>query len=424
MALHACPRDVYFAARSGSDAGLRIAIITQRFPTLTERFTLHQVTGLIDLGHEVDVFANRPGPPGPEHREVRQYRLRERTHYGLYVPPWLLQRPHLFRVRHRLKKVIQAMGLGRHPFAAFRRLEEREYDIAHCQFGPEGVSGLLLRDAGLLRAKLVTSFRGFDATRYPRTHGPHVYEALFRRGDLFLAVSEHLRGRVIELGCDPQRVVVSRGPVSAAPFRGPRTRSSGPATIVTIARLAEKKGIEYALRAVARLVSEGRDVRYEIIGDGVLRDDLAELVGGLGLADVVCFRGSLAHDGVLERLGVADVLLAPSVTAADGDQEGVPNALKEAMAVGVPVVATDHAGIPELVSDGVTGLLVPERDSEALAQRVARLLDDPALGERMAIAARRLVEREYDPDTLMGELVGRYQALLAPSSERVAAGSH
>lgn len=407
-------------------AALRIAIVTQRFPTLSERFILQQITGLIDRGHDVEVFANRPGAPGPEHREVREYHLRERTYYGLYVPPWLTYRPRLFRARHRLKKAIVGMGLSAHPFDAFRRLEQRDYDIVHCQFGPEGVSSLVLRDVGLLRGKLVTSFRGFDASRYPKEQGAHVYDALFRRGDLFLAVSEHIRSRVIALGCDPRRVVVNRTPVEAAaiPFRGPRRRDSQPAMIVTIARLAEKKGVEYVIRAVGHLVSEGRDVRCEIIGDGVLRDGLEQLARGLGLADVVRFRGGLAHHDVLEHLAAADVFLGPSVTAADGDQEGVPNSLKEALAIGVPVVATDHAGIPELIDDGVTGFLVPERDSEALARRVARLLDEPALGERMAVAGRTLVEKEYDPDTLMGDLVARYQALLVTPSEPIESWSN
>ena len=112
----------------------------------------------------------------------------------------------------------------------------------------------------------------------------------------------------------------------------------------------------------------------------------------------------------------ADVLVAPSVTAADGDEEGIPNVLKEAMASGLPVVATRHAGIPELVEDGVSGLLVPERDEAALADALERLARAPAGWAAMGRAGREKIEKEYDIDRLNDRLAGLLEGLIRPEA--------
>ncbi|WP_337062287.1 glycosyltransferase [Kineococcus sp. G2] len=284
-----------------------------------------------------------------------------------------------------------------------RVLREVRADVVLAHFGVEGAHALpSARRAGV---PLATVFHGFDATcgraallrarraswvtyvrRLPR---------LARHGDLFLPVSGHLRERLLARGFPAERTVVHHLGLDLG-----KVPATGPAgdgrTVVHVARLVEKKGTEHLLRAVALLAARGGDVRLVCVGDGPLRGALERLAHELGIAGRVTFTGALGNPDVLAHVAAAAVLCLPSVTARSGDQEGLGQVLLEAGALGRPVVATAHGGIPSAVVDGVTGLLVPEADPAALAAALARLLDDPELARRTGEAARRHVERSFD----------------------------
>ena len=177
---------------------------------------------------------------------------------------------------------------------------------------------------------------------------------------------------------------------------GARTPDQGPPVIAAVGRLVEKKGFADLLQAVALMVAAGRDVRLDLVGTGPLQEALAEQVDQLGLARHVQLRGALPQGRVRDVVAGASVFAAPCVVSEDGNRDGLPTVLLEAMALGTPCVATPVTGIPEVVVDGVTGLLVPERDPAALATALARLLDDRDLARNLATRARGLVEAEFD----------------------------
>ena len=179
--------------------------------------------------------------------------------------------------------------------------------------------------------------------------------------------------------------------------------------VATVARLVEMKGVAYGIRAIACAYECGEDVVYHIVGDGPLRGELEALSHELGIADHIRFHGALPNDAVVALLAQTHVLLAPSVTAANGETEGIPNAVKEAMACGVPIVATRHSGIPELVEDGISGYLVPERDAPALAKRLLDLSRQPECWPAMGRAARAKIERDFDSNALSDALVELYE---------------
>ncbi len=393
---------------------MRIAILVYKFPSWTESMILTQITQLVDRGHEVDIYTGHPESPSHAHAEVLDYRLLDRTYYLPYPPNRLMHRPKTYWI------LLQAMGLGRHlgiskpGYAAIKMLKKSTYDIIHCQFGTIGLRSLVLRDIGLLRGKLVTSFRGYDATKYPANAKNGVYDPLFRRGDLFLAVSQHIKNRLIELGCDERKVLVHRSAIDCSKFHFSTRKLEQPDEIrlVTIARLVEKKGLEYSICAVAELASSRKNIRYQIVGDGALRKDLQRLIQELGVGNVVTLLGWKSHQEAIEILDHSHIYISPSVTARTGDQEGIPNGLKEAMAMGLPVVGTKHAGIPELVTDGVSGFLVPERDVHSLAERITYLIENTEIWPKIGRAARAVVENRYDVNKLSDELVGIYQGLL------------
>jgi colanic acid/amylovoran biosynthesis glycosyltransferase len=153
-----------------------------------------------------------------------------------------------------------------------------------------------------------------------------------------------------------------------------------------------------------------------VTGDGPLRADLQGLIDELGIGREVKLTGWKAHDEVIDLMRGSHILIAPSITTADGDQEGIPNVLKEAMALGMPVIGTTHSGIPELIEHGLNGFLVPEKNAEALADCLTYVIDNPDIWPSLGHNGRKYVEGQFDINTLNDHLVEIYRQLLAGSS--------
>ena len=181
--------------------------------------------------------------------------------------------------------------------------------------------------------------------------------------------------------------------------------------MISVARLVEKKGIEYAIRAMARLVASEVKVQYRIIGDGPLLAPLKQLVSEMHLHEHIVFLGAKTSDEVIHELSGAHLFLAPSVTSYCGDMEGIPTVLMEAMAAGLPVISTLHSGIPELVEDGVSGKLVGERDVQALAQAMRELVANVEQWPAMGAAGREKVLREFNIKKLNERLDHTFEQL-------------
>jgi colanic acid/amylovoran biosynthesis glycosyltransferase len=174
----------------------------------------------------------------------------------------------------------------------------------------------------------------------------------------------------------------------------------------------EKKGIQYSVKAIARVVKKFPYIEYGIVGDGPLRGEIEDLINELELKRHVRMYGWMKQEEVIELLKQSHIFLAPSVTSKEGDQEGIPVALMEAMAQGLPVLSTDHSGIPELVQDGTSGFLVPERDVEALANKLEYLVEHPEIWPERGKAGRDYVKKHYDIHRLNDRLVEIFQSLL------------
>lgn len=281
--------------------------------------------------------------------------------------------------------------------------------LIHANFGTDGL--LVLPLARALGVPLITSLRGYDVTRSD--------EALLRSGrvswmryalrkkrlqlggDLFLAVSEALRKQAVARGYPEARIVTHYNGVDLDRFR-PDTTPVEPGTVLHVGRLVEKKGTRVLIDAMAKIAGG----RLVIIGDGPLRVALMRQARALG--ERVRFLGSLPSDEVAKWMRRAVILAAPSLTAADGDAEGLPNVVVEAAASGLPVVATHHSGIPEAVDDGTTGFLVPENNAGALAERLAEMLGSEPLRREMGAAGRRLAERKFNRQMLTERLEAIY----------------
>jgi glycosyltransferase involved in cell wall biosynthesis len=199
-------------------------------------------------------------------------------------------------------------------------------------------------------------------------------------------------------------------------FHPPKQRPMSQLRLLSVGRLCEKKGYTYLVHACKQLRGRGYVFTCDIIGDGPQRDELQSLIDALQLTDTVRLRGALPYQRVLAYYERATVFVLACVRASDADRDGIPNVFLEAMAMRVPVVGTRLSGIPELIQDGVNGLLAPPGDVDALADGIAHLWDDPALATRLAEEGRATVERDFDIEKNIGQLAALFEHYLQKSS--------
>jgi colanic acid/amylovoran biosynthesis glycosyltransferase len=406
---------------------MKIAYFVDSFPKLSETFVLAQIIGMIDRGHDVTIYANRLIQSDLHHRAIERYSLLDKT---IVLPP--VSRRLSVRVIQAISAMIHLVRKGRVSvlirsldFSRFGRdaiglrilvrcgcrFGASEYNVIHCQFGQLGIVALQLKQCGSVSGPLITSFRGTDAMKFASKY-PESYKNLFRNGDLFLAVSEAVLRRLIELGCPNERIKLLRSGIDISRFNFRAFKDFGqPVRLVSVGRLAPNKGISYVLEAVNILSESGVQVEYRIVGDGPCRDALLQKVSDLNLDSFVGFEGAVDSDRVIGILRDSDILIAPSITGPDGEQEGLPNSLKEAMAAGVLAIGTSIGGIPELIEHGKNGFLVEEKNAQDIADCVIDAISRRNDVKRIVAAARRKVEAEYEIESLNDVLESTYRSL-------------
>jgi colanic acid/amylovoran biosynthesis glycosyltransferase len=387
----------------------RICVVVGEFPLLSHTFVISQVEGLMRRGCDVSVVCDRIGGDARIDAGAEPMRtMLANTHR------WWPVSPGVGRAVRRLPPGLKDKVATASDMLWNRELNRSDLVLAH--FGGNGLRLARMKRRGRLAPPLVTIFHGNDIGGPAHEGTLGRYAPLFDYGACLLTVNRMFREMLVEAGAPEDRTVVHRMGIDCGeiPF-SPRAMAGGPLELVSVCRLVEKKGIAVALRAMAAFAAArpAVDWRYSVIGDGPLLPALRSLAAGLGLADRVRFHGALPHAAVKERLGRAHIFLLPSVTAADGDVEGVPVALMEAMAAGLIVVSSLHSGIPELVEDGRSGFLAPEGDAAGLAARLQRIADDPEAWPAISLAARKRVEAEFNNDILNDRLFDRIIDLLA-----------
>ncbi len=266
-----------------------------------------------------------------------------------------------------------------------------------------------------LNLPLITSFHGLDVSTWPRWP-PYLrnLRQLFEKGRIFLVRSNAMRDDVVNLGCPADKVRVLYGGIDTEEFRF-RNRSESQNTrlrILMCGRLIEKKGFAYGMKAFARLRKKHTNIELRIVGGGPLRLNLKLLTKILHLGEKVSFSGEKEPKDIPEEMWNAQIFLAPSVTSRSGNKEGIPNVIKEAMATGLPVVSTRHAGIPELVIDGKTGFLVPEKDVNGLADRLGYLIAHPEIWDDLGRQGRKVVEEKFNLFKQVRKLEKIYQGVI------------
>ncbi len=277
--------------------------------------------------------------------------------------------------------------------------DQRTFDIILCQLGHWAPFLLKYMNLKQITGKVITFFRGSDISGQVLLH-PQLYDELFTKGTLFIPVCTNFKQKLIELGCPAEKIIVIHSAIDCKKFIfKPRTlKADETIKIITVGRLIAKKGTEYAIQAIADLLQKYPSLEFTIVGDGIFHKRLQELIQLLGAADKIKLIGWHTQEEIIALLDKAHIFVLPSITNRFGDQEGIPNALKEAMAMGLPVISTYHSGITELIEHEKSGFLVPEKDYAALAKELEYLITHPTTWEALGKAGRECVEQQFSMD--------------------------
>lgn len=384
-----------------SENPMRLGFVVKRYPRYSETFVVREILAHEAAGLEIDIFALRP--PSDTHFQDPIARVRAPVHY-------LPAQEHVFASS--LWEALQQSGdllanLWGHLESA-RGAEVRDLFQAIVLAGEVARRGIthlhapFASDAATI-ARLAARFAGIPYSFTARAKD--IFHASVQPEDLrrklndaagVITVSDfnlrYLRSMYGAAAAHVQRIYNGLD-LSHFPYQSPRDR---PPRILSVGRFVEKKGFKYLVEACARLANRGRDFECQIIGSGNLESELRAQVAALGLQSRVQLIGPRPQKDVIEHVSSAAVFTLPCIVGRDGDRDGLPNVLFEAMALGTPCVSTDVTGIPEIVRHGETGLMVKQEDPVTLADALERLLYDSDLRVQLATEARGLIEREFD----------------------------
>lgn len=291
-----------------------------------------------------------------------------------------------------------------YPSFAFSLMIDRP-SLVHAHFGPSGYS--FLPHKRTFKLPLITTFYGYDLSLLPSQNPKWKikYNKLFKEGELFLTEGNHMKKELIKLGCPEDKIIVQHLGVDLKKIKliSRTYPEDGNIIILFVGTFKEKKGIIYAIRAFANVKANHPNIHLRLIGDGEMRVQVESIIKKLGISESVTLLGYQSHDLFLKEAEKAHIFMLPSITAKDGDTEGgAPVAIIEAQAIGLPVISSYHADIPEVVVNGKSALLAPEKDVENLTKHLEYLVEHPNIWDVMGRAGRKHIEMGYDL-TVQGE---------------------
>ena len=365
----------------------QVCFFVRSFPVLSQTFVLNQVKDLVTEGVDVHVLAVNP-IKNDNDVATEVFGTRAQVNVTSILPSEHDKTSYLYMLfgflyclcspkRFRLIKLFFYFLIRRNKFLAKDLmcivwfLKSRDIKIDNCvaHFGSNGVIFDYLVKAELIECdNLFTIFHGYEISRYDQLA---IWEKLYGKlGGKLLPISEHWKRKLVSLGVAPSRIEVVHMGVDVDRFSYNEKAASTPLSILSVARATEKKGLHFAIEAVLMCPLE---CRYTIIGDGVLLPELRNKANNHPNGHRVIFKGAQPSSVVASSLKSTDLFLLPSVRDSSGDMEGIPVSLMEAMASGVIVLSTVHSGIPELITDGESGFLVPEKDSGAISRKIVEI---------------------------------------------------
>jgi colanic acid/amylovoran biosynthesis glycosyltransferase len=328
---------------------------------------------------------------------------------------------HLWQIA--LCRVIEAMT-NSHKNYCISIIREMQAKLLHAHFGTEGYYYLGVQHE--VDIPLVTAFYGADASRLPydRPKWKSRYKRLFAAGALFLAEGPFMAQTLVHLGCSSDKGRVQHLGVVVQRFQFIRSNKKGrePVRILMACSFREKKGIPYGLQAFAKAIRQYSNMELRIVGGATLKEEqqlmaiCKAIAQNEGIANKVFFLGYIPFEDYLKEIADAHIFLAPSIRANNGDTEGgAPISIIEAAAAGMPIIASRHCDIPNVVIDGQTGVLVPERDVNALSRAILNISCAPESWGILGTEGRKRVEKEFDVFKQVELLEDIYCEIISPT---------
>lgn len=407
---------------------MKVAFLVSTFPKLSETFILNQVTGLLDAGHDVTVFAHRDSDSNERHEIVANYNLLDRTVYTNAPSSYgqVMSTAVKTALSHPSEsdQIFECFRRGKPGGERLANLETlldysdfSEFDVVHAHFGTtaKAFDFLVQSDRFAVgdQVPFVVSFYGYDISQVI-SQNPDAYAALFSLCDAVTALSDDMVSKLVQAGCPRQKAVKQQLAIDTRKyqFHERKLAAEEPINVTTVARFTEKKGLGHAVDAIGRL-SDEYDIKYRIAGDGPLRGEIEQRIERRGIKDSTELLGWVDQKTVQEVLHDSHVFLLPSRTASNGDQEGTPTVLLEAQATGLPVVSTYHAGIPEIVEDGKSGILVREADTDQLVEGLEKVFKKTEQWSMMGKEGRKLVESTHSIPVMVERLETLYRCKIS-----------
>lgn len=396
-----------------------IAHVAQRFPDLTATFVYREVMALREKGLAVDTFSIWRQDRNKVSQEARplidttfylfplawRAFLKAHLHFlatrpGQYLKTlfYLLTRPQM-KISHR-RRVLGQFFYGVHMAA---EIEKRDIRHVHAHFALNAAT------VALVISRLLKITFSFTAHANDIFDDPVLLREKLEQAKFTITISEYNRKHLLQL-CPTAPIHIVPYSLDLRKFSPLTNRIQTDLPVIfSVGRLVEKKGFPYLIQACRILVDRGYKFRCDIVGEGPLRPDLEKLISEAGLEQVVSLKGAVLQEALLDYWRRAALFVLPCVVGSDGDRDGMPNVLIEAMALQVPVISTTLVGIPEFIRPEYSGLLSPPGDAGSLAELMARMLDNPALREQMKQNARAIAEQTFDLERNMNRLMGIYR---------------
>ncbi len=373
---------------------MNIHYVFQSFPEISQTFVFDQMRYLRKKGHNVSVSCRKLFT---ENMQLITCDFYDELHH---LPDAKFKLP---TFKNMLSKAPLRRNTQFTNSLAARFIEKSAIpDILVAHFGP---NVLLASDIKIEIFKRINKnlpvvgvFHGYDLSRYIKKYGADRYKAYEKSIDLFVTISNYWKDLLLQSGIPEHKIKVIRLGVNPKLYNKKSATGKRTEKLISVGRMVEKKGFDDLIEAFAIIHKEDSSFSIDLIGDGPKLDELKMQVKNRGLDKAISFSGALSHTATLERIRNSDLFILASKTAQNGDKEGIPVVLMEAMASGVPVLSTYHSGIPELIEDGVSGVLVPERSPKDIATAIKNLTSDGTKLDSMTSEAYSVIEKLYNSE--------------------------